>query len=1529
MSAIKKLSILVVIFTVLFSVSCAIAGVFEDEDTEYIVLKWGSYVPTIGTSPGRLAVPAQSLPELQTATTTQSSSASITGEELAPTATTTSVPASDPELTPIPVPIQASVVIKEAAIPASLARTAYPITQMQDSATQSSEITQPSSTPVISAVQVPSASSAPVADPILTPNPAPLQTQAVINEVAIPASLARTATVIKSLFASRMAGVEKDNIKITEITEIPSGNKNTASTYDITLRINDYELKINTKTTTTLTSFININTGKDYMMDMLGQVNAILNPKTPVTTISGWRVEGENLILEGAGAYNFGTSYSPIKIDLADGTIEVDAGFSDAIIKVRQDIVDKKGTAFGDVHIDEIFMQNNLPQISLTASQFVMTYSYNFSDQALQLRNFSKIGSTSVNIISKAQNYVKNVLRCPAAKVKGWQPGFNPNDVEFTLINDNGEEASVNVNTTTGVVTNLKDYIMNIANTKIKQFNNLFTGLDNASGALNAAVQDAESAYRQYIDIVGGMPPAAPESDDSFTENLGTIEDFRQAASEEDLEGIKTNYAAVTSAGVKDATSAMNGQTPSIMQYASQLKDAVVNKVVEYADRVEKILKVNAVIKHDIGVRLNADENDPTIKPHIIISSIATDGETYIAKAGFSPEKMKLADSIMQAIESQGANVEWLTSLSSEYIVGTTDARTGNVSINIFRDKGEILAHEAVHSAFTKKCTSVSLSINSAYPPYMPYKPIGDPSDAVIMPIFLSTLEWREVLLRPFQDEFINSFKDDASLKSLFDYTMALIRAEWTFATVQGTGRVYPFVFEEMLAVSYAILMDAGEALPVYWSDKGKFLYFPSAAYCNSDISYFLRQLVEKNPGSVEILKSFYEYIGLPTISADQMMKNVKAEIEDDSNATKADYDIKIINDKPVITSAHLWTSTDDSDLMITIYGAEKVNDLQLERSYTDDGTMNYEWLGGANVTEANINADYIKQTAWDTFIVDGKSETRISWEFRQKKAYDELYQQISTDEIYNTFNNRYDEQGNIVSEKVSELAKVENYDPLTGRIYWADITEIGYTGGKQSVKTVTTITTAGNIETKVVETWSNHLVQDKNDPDLWIDQGLLENNKTTWVSVVKADGGAWLQSFESTINTAELQEDEDGTLNLTGRNGGEYTTKQTFEYNNLYGDANNIEPVSETRKAGEDTHYEYYMGGITALKGEIHMEANPMDSRSVRTESSKSYAVWRENEESEYVSLGLIEDKIRVENLKDVNFDWRLEGLEETVVKYFSTFDSDGNVIPGERVQSRIHSITKYDPVLDNETLPVSEDWTETIYFSDGVSIANELTKKLNTDPATGIGTATLVKTTFNEDGTTSEKHTLDISEGYVRSENFICIYGDSSFYYGEPDAFSFIQTYQEEFFGQFNAYEVTNSWNSSDGWSTSPSTYGASSGTTKLENIGVSATGAEMYKDVDEYRWNSTTWSRTLTHYENGVLVKSEVYGETAAESNSATEANRAALIDMSGVAGRLSLQEKLASQQNALPQGVTKTSEMATSANESSLAPAVTGS
>src|SRR3989338_6728893 len=141
----------------------------------------------------------------------------------------------------------------------------------------------------------------------------------------------------------------------------------------------------------TLKSFVDNNTGRDYVKEAQEKILELFNPEEHNVTVNYWNVEDGVLKLDMGlfpsnlpGLIRLG-GYIPVKIILETGEISIAPEVVDAVTKARMKTSQKLNIGIGDVHVNSIESQISVLRIyppdvsyvlSVSTPKFNLTYNY-------------------------------------------------------------------------------------------------------------------------------------------------------------------------------------------------------------------------------------------------------------------------------------------------------------------------------------------------------------------------------------------------------------------------------------------------------------------------------------------------------------------------------------------------------------------------------------------------------------------------------------------------------------------------------------------------------------------------------------------------------------------------------------------------------------------------------------------------------------------------------------------------------------------------------------------------------------------------------------------------------------------------------------------------------------------------------------------------------------------------------------------------------------------------------------------------
>ncbi|MFA5859984.1 MAG: hypothetical protein WC955_13060, partial [Elusimicrobiota bacterium] len=191
----------------------------------------------------------------------------------------------------------------------------------------------------------------------------------------------------------------------------------------------------------TLTSFVNNNTGRDYVKDAEAKVLELLNPENNTIGVAYWSMIDGALKL-GIDLYHqrdelikrIGGNI-PVEVILSTGEIRIDQKIADAVNKVRNETSLKFSLSMGDVHVNSIeqkliiysvvagpdgYIMPEPPYIiHVSTPQFKITYNYSAKDSSLKLTTLIN-KETGQDLYKNASDYLREKLNQDGFELANW-----------------------------------------------------------------------------------------------------------------------------------------------------------------------------------------------------------------------------------------------------------------------------------------------------------------------------------------------------------------------------------------------------------------------------------------------------------------------------------------------------------------------------------------------------------------------------------------------------------------------------------------------------------------------------------------------------------------------------------------------------------------------------------------------------------------------------------------------------------------------------------------------------------------------------------------------------------------------------------------------------------------------------------------------------------------------------------------------------------------------------------------------------
>ena len=262
------------------------------------------------------------------------------------------------------------------------------------------------------------------------------------------------------------------------------------SIYELTASVNNYTLKLNYDylgpwlpyyqmaedentivierrgiVRITLTSFVDNNTGRDYVKEAEAEVLALLNPEYNNVGVAYWYLDNGVLklsidIRHKDSIFRLYGSDIPVEVNLATGQINIDQRIVDAVTKVRNEIADKLHIDnMNSIHINEIYQMwwiqyggNDSPYYFLNVStpQFNLTYSYALDGKARLTALVSR--ETGQDLLASTQKYLTEVLHINDFRLDDWRLTDDHSLITFKYALVDGSTIELGVDIRTGEI---------------------------------------------------------------------------------------------------------------------------------------------------------------------------------------------------------------------------------------------------------------------------------------------------------------------------------------------------------------------------------------------------------------------------------------------------------------------------------------------------------------------------------------------------------------------------------------------------------------------------------------------------------------------------------------------------------------------------------------------------------------------------------------------------------------------------------------------------------------------------------------------------------------------------------------------------------------------------------------------------------------------------------------------------------------------------------------------------------------------
>ncbi|MFH0764163.1 MAG: hypothetical protein V1927_04100, partial [Candidatus Omnitrophota bacterium] len=223
------------------------------------------------------------------------------------------------------------------------------------------------------------------------------------------------------------------------------------------------------RTTITLASFVDNNTGVDYVAEARRSVLGLLNPENRDVGAGYWHMSDGVLTLGmdiSGNNYFYLNAYGrniPVKVNLQSGEVKIDEKIVDAVTKARKETSERLGIAIEDVHVNSIMQRMiyymmldgyptpKLPYIlGISTPQFNLTYNYNSNTGTLKLILLVN-RETGVNLYAKAIENLKEKFNPEKYSLSEWKLGEN-NLVEFKFNLGETTKVSIKIDMHSGIM---------------------------------------------------------------------------------------------------------------------------------------------------------------------------------------------------------------------------------------------------------------------------------------------------------------------------------------------------------------------------------------------------------------------------------------------------------------------------------------------------------------------------------------------------------------------------------------------------------------------------------------------------------------------------------------------------------------------------------------------------------------------------------------------------------------------------------------------------------------------------------------------------------------------------------------------------------------------------------------------------------------------------------------------------------------------------------------------------------------------
>ena len=208
-------------------------------------------------------------------------------------------------------------------------------------------------------------------------------------------------------------------------------------------------------TTITLTSFVDNNTGRDYVAEAKRSVLDLLNPESNNTAVSYWSIVNGVLTLQIVGGD------VPVTVNLSTGEVRIDQQIVDAVTKVRNEVSQKLGIVMGDVHVGSVMEYWTYPDpnsdfakkgyyLVVSTPRFIPCFMYYTENGTIKLTGLIN-KETGVDLYGKAADQLKEQFDPGTFKLDDWKLDDN-GLAKFKFSVDNDAKVEIKVDMASGII---------------------------------------------------------------------------------------------------------------------------------------------------------------------------------------------------------------------------------------------------------------------------------------------------------------------------------------------------------------------------------------------------------------------------------------------------------------------------------------------------------------------------------------------------------------------------------------------------------------------------------------------------------------------------------------------------------------------------------------------------------------------------------------------------------------------------------------------------------------------------------------------------------------------------------------------------------------------------------------------------------------------------------------------------------------------------------------------------------------------